>query len=101
MIATTHERQRFNSMAPNGPGKSAVGFPRCQYISDPIESLERFTGGNTLVRYRDDRTERCAKSQRTQHLAASRAERRSAEQRERNIRPKLQRVRHLLHIRHS
>src|SRR5262245_43221883 len=40
-IAPTHERQRVNSLAPNGPGKSALVLPWSQAISDPIVKLER------------------------------------------------------------
>src|SRR5215467_13889613 len=40
-IASTHERQRFNSLPPKGPRKSEVVLPRSQALSDPVMTLER------------------------------------------------------------
>jgi len=93
-IAATHERQRFNSLPPNGPRKSEVSPPRRQAISDPVVTEERFPGGDAPFGDRDDRPERRPKPQREQHLAATHAQRRSAVEHERDIRSKFQRGRH-------
>ena len=39
-IAPTDERQRVNSLPPNGPGKSEVVPPWSQALSDPIHEIE-------------------------------------------------------------
>jgi hypothetical protein len=61
-IAETDERQRFNSLPPNGPRKSEVVLPWSQGISDPVEPCERFRGRDAPRGHRDDGTERRAKS---------------------------------------
>jgi hypothetical protein len=43
-IAPTDERQRFNSLPPNGPRKSEVVIPWSQAISDPMVFKERLPG---------------------------------------------------------
>ena len=99
-IATTHERQRFNSLPPNGPRKSEVVLPRCQAISDSLVTEERQAGGNAPIGDRDHGAERRSKSQRPQKLTATHPERRSALKRERDIRSKFQRAGRTVFTRH-
>ena len=61
-VATTDERQRFNSMPPNGPRKSEVVLPRSQALSDVVVAGERLACRHTPFRDRDDGTKRRAKS---------------------------------------
>ena len=61
-IASTQERQRFNSLPPNGPRKSEVVLPRSQALSDVVVAGERFACRHTPFRDRDDGTKRRAKS---------------------------------------
>jgi hypothetical protein len=84
-IAATDERQRFNSLPPNGPRKSEVGLPRCQGFSGPVVPRVRIPRRDTPLGHRDDGAERRAKSKGAQHLTTSGAECRTPEQRERHI----------------
>ena len=98
-IASTQERQRFNSLPPNGPRKSEVSPPRRQAISDPVVQQKRFPCRNAPFGHGDDRAKGSPKSQRTQHLAPAHAERCSAMERERDIGSKFQREGHELSTR--
>ena len=91
-IAPTHECRRFNSLAPNGRGKSEVVFPMCQALSGRVVSPECLSSGHGPRRQGHERMQRRVKSQRAEHFPAPRTQRRSARDRERNIGSEFQRI---------
>ncbi len=96
-IAPPDECQRFNSLAPNGCGKSAVVFPVCQAISGLVVSPEGVDGRNLPRRHGHDGAQWRSKFHWGKNLPPPRPERRAAGESERHVRTELQRVSRSLH----